>query len=48
MRKGRRQQIAEAGSEAGAETIPTRNEQDFAGGPLTPHRPETLLSMLQG
>jgi predicted nucleic acid-binding protein len=40
--------LAEAGSEAGAETILTRNEQDFAEGPLTPHRPETFLSMLQG
>lgn len=48
MRKGRRQQIAEAGSDAGAETILTRNEQDFAGGPLAPHRPETFLSMFQG
>ena len=39
--------LAEAGSEAGAEAILTRNEQDFAEGPLTPHRPETFLSMLQ-
>jgi predicted nucleic acid-binding protein len=39
--------LAEAGNEAGAETILTRNEQDFAEGPLTPHRPETFLSMLQ-
>ena len=39
--------LAEAGAEAGADIALTRNEQDFAGGPLTPYRPETLLRMLQ-
>jgi predicted nucleic acid-binding protein len=40
--------LAAAGKEAGAGIVVTRNEQDFAGGPLTPYGPETLLSMTQG
>jgi predicted nucleic acid-binding protein len=39
--------LAVAGAEAGADIALTRNEQDFAGGPLTPYRPEALLRMLQ-
>jgi len=39
--------LAGAGAEAGAEAVLTRNEEDFTDGPLTPYRPETLLSMLQ-
>ena len=39
--------LAGAGVEAGADVVVTRNEQDFTDGPLTPYRPETLLSMLQ-
>ena len=39
--------LAGAGAEAGAEVVVTRNEQDFAGGPLTPYRPEALLTMLR-
>ena len=39
--------LAGAGAEAGAEVVVTRNGQDFAGGPLTPYRPEALLRMLQ-
>lgn len=38
--------LATAGKEAGAEIVVTRNEQDFAGGPLTPYDPETLTSMI--
>jgi len=39
--------LAAAGKEAGAEIVVTRNEQDFAGGPLSPYRPETLVSMIE-
>lgn len=39
--------LVRAGAEAGADVVLTRNEQDFKEGPLTPHRPETLLRMLQ-
>ncbi len=39
--------LAGAGAEAGADIVATRNDQDFAGGPLTPYRPEALLRMLQ-
>ena len=39
--------LAGAGAEAGAEAVLTRNERDFTDGPLTPYRPETLLSMFQ-
>ena len=39
--------LAGAGAEAGADVVVTRNEQDFAGGPLTPYRPEALLRMVQ-
>ena len=39
--------LAGAGAEAGADIVVTRNEQDFAGAPLTPYRPEALLRMLQ-
>ncbi|WP_103028116.1 type II toxin-antitoxin system VapC family toxin [Salinibacter altiplanensis] len=39
--------LAGAGAEVGADIALTRNEQDFAGGPLTPYRPEALLRMLQ-
>jgi predicted nucleic acid-binding protein len=39
--------LAAAGREAGAEIVVTRNEQDFAGGPLTPYDPETLTSMIE-
>ena len=38
--------LAAAGKEAGAEVVVTRNEEDFAGGPLTPYGPETLTSMI--
>ena len=38
--------LAAAGREAGAEIVATRNEEDFAGGPLTPYHPETLSSMI--
>ena len=39
--------LAGAGAEAGAEAVLTRNEQDFTGSPLTPYRPEALLTMLR-
>lgn len=39
--------LAAAGKEAGAEIVVTRNEQDFAAGPLTPYGPETLISMIE-
>jgi predicted nucleic acid-binding protein len=39
--------LAAVGKEAGAEIVVTRNEQDFAGGPLTPYGPETLTSMIE-
>ncbi len=39
--------LAWAGAEAGGDIVLTRNEQDFAEGPLTPYRPETLLRMLR-
>ena len=39
--------LAAAGKEAGAEIVVTRNEQDFAGGPLTPYDPETLTPMIE-
>jgi len=39
--------LAGAGAEAGADIVVTRNEQDFTGSPPVPHRPETLLRMLQ-
>lgn len=39
--------LAAAGKEAGADIVVTRNEKDFAGGPLTPYRPETLSSMIE-
>lgn len=38
--------LAAAGKEAGAEIVVTRNEEDFAGGPLTPYSPETLTPMI--
>lgn len=38
--------LAEAGREAGAGIVVTRNEKDFASGPLTPYDPETLSSMI--
>ena len=34
-------------AEAGAEAVLTRNERDFTGSPLTPYRPEALLTMLR-
>lgn len=40
--------LAAAGKEAGAEIVVTRNEEDFAGGPLSPYNPETLTSMIRG
>jgi predicted nucleic acid-binding protein len=39
--------LAAAGKEAGAESVVTRNEQDFTGGPLTPYNLETLTSMIE-
>lgn len=39
--------LAAAGKEAGAEIVVTRNEEDFADGPLTPYGPETLTSMIE-
>jgi len=39
--------LAAAGREAGAEIVVTRNEEDFAGGSLTPYGPETLTSMIE-
>lgn len=39
--------LAAAGKEAGAEIVVTRNEEDFAGGSLTPYSPETLTSMIE-
>jgi len=39
--------LAAAGKEAGAEIVVTRNEQDFTGGPLSPYRPATLVSMIE-
>lgn len=39
--------LAVAGKEAGAEIVVTRNEQDFAGGPLTPYDPGSLTSMIE-
>ena len=39
--------LAAAGQEAGAQIVVTRNEEDFAGGPLPPYRPETLVSMIE-
>jgi predicted nucleic acid-binding protein len=38
--------LAAAGKEAGAEIVVTRNEDDFAGSPLSPYNPETLSSMI--
>lgn len=38
--------LAAAGKEAGADIVVTRNEDDFAGGPLTPYSPETLIAMI--
>ena len=39
--------LAAAGKEAGAEIVVTRNEEDFAEGPLTPYGPATLISMIE-
>lgn len=38
--------LAEAGVEAGAEIVVTRNTDDFTAGPLSPKRPRTLLALL--
>ena len=38
--------LAAAGAEAGAELVVTRNEHDFAGGPLRPYHPQQLAAML--
>ena len=39
--------LAAAGQEAGAQIVVTRNEEDFAGGPLAPYRPGTLVAMIE-
>lgn len=39
--------LAEAGAEAGAELVVTRNERDFAGGPLRAYHPVQLSAMLR-
>jgi predicted nucleic acid-binding protein len=38
--------LAAAGKEAGAEVVVTRNEENFAGGPLAPYSPGALASMI--
>ena len=39
--------LAEAGHGAGASTVVTRNEADFAPTPLTAHHPTELIALLQ-
>lgn len=39
--------LAAAGTEAGADLVVTRNEDDFVDGPLSPLHPEDLLAMLR-
>jgi len=38
--------LAASGADAGAEIVVTRNESDFAGGPLRPLHPQNLVAIL--